>query len=46
MSLYWRKPDGNYLMVDEVLQYHPLKMASVLSAGAQLLIPMENLVVL
>jgi hypothetical protein len=46
MSLYWRKPDGTYQMVDEVLKYHPLAMVSVLSAGDQLLLPAENLMVL
>lgn len=44
--LYWRKPDGSYKLVDDVLEYLDLKMARVLIEGSRLLIPMENLVVL
>jgi|RhiMethySRZTD1v2_1073278.scaffolds.fasta_scaffold196385_2 hypothetical protein len=44
--LYWRKPDGTYKLIDEVLEYAPLRMARVLTEGSRLLIPMESLVIL
>ena len=46
MSLYWHKSDGSYQMVDEVLEYRPSNMVLVLSAGAQLYLRQESLVVL
>jgi len=44
IGLFWQMPNGNYLFIDEVLDYRPNDMVSVLSAGAQLLVRKEALV--
>jgi hypothetical protein len=44
IGLFWWMPNGNYLLIDEVLEYRANGMAVVLSAGAKLLVRQESLV--
>jgi len=44
MGLFWHMPNGNYLFIDEVLEYRANDMVSVLSAGDRLLVRKEKLV--
>jgi hypothetical protein len=44
IGLFWRMPNGHYLFIDEVLEYRPDGMVSVLSADDRLLVPAVNLV--
>jgi len=44
IGLFWRMPNGHYLLIDEVLDYRADGMVSVLSVDDRLLVPKTNLV--
>ena len=44
IGLFWHMPNGNYLPIDDVLDYRADGMVSVLSADSRLLVQAGSLV--